>query len=234
MSGYCRAFAARGYTCFSIDYRLTQEDPGLGAQPNAELLMDPDIAVQLGYLGGANQVRKEEGMAPLTNENRMWFWRAIVGSAEDMGKAVAYVRANAGEFGIDPERVALGGWSAGAFSAINAAFGAQVPVKAVVSNSGGFWGYNLYDLKPAKNPAQSPALLMMVGENDIPGLLQMIPPMVKSFRGAQVDNQLAWVPARGHFYTYDDTTLADDGSKMPLLERMNKFLFAKLNLDQLK
>ncbi|WP_158681608.1 alpha/beta hydrolase [Microbulbifer pacificus] len=231
MSGYCQAFAARGYTCFSIDYRLTQEDPGLESPPHAEHLMDPEFAMQHKFLGGANGVRSELGLAPLTDETRFWFWRAIVGSSEDMGKAVAYIRANAESFGIDPERVAVGGWSAGAFTSINLAYGARVPVKAVFANSGGFWGYNLYKLQPATD---TPALLLLWGENDIPGLLQIAPAVVQSMRGAGVDSQLAWVPGRGHFYRQSDITLADDGSKMPLLERINQFLFTKLDLARLQ
>ncbi|WP_406828519.1 alpha/beta hydrolase [Microbulbifer sp. ARAS458-1] len=231
MADYCQAFAARGYTCFAIDYRLTQEDPGLHNPPNAERLMNPEFAMQHKFLGGANKVRDELGLAPLNDETRFWFWRAIVGSSEDMGKAVAHIRANAETFGIDPERVAIGGWSAGAFTSINVGFGAQAPVKAVIANSGGFWGYNLYQLAPVEN---APALLMVWGENDIPGLLQIAPSMVRSMRGAGVDSQLAWVPGRGHFYRQNDITLADDGSKMPLLERMNKFLFAKLDLQTLQ
>lgn len=231
MADYCRAFAARGYTCFSIDYRLTQEDPGLDKPPHAERLMDPEFAVQPNFLGGANEVRAQEGLPPLSEETRFHFWRAIVGGSEDMGKAVAHVRANAERYGIDPERVAVGGWSAGAFNAINLAYGARAPVKAVVANSGGFWGYDLYQLKPS---ADLPPLLAFWGESDIPGLLQILPAVISSLRGAQVDTQLAWVPGRGHYYTVDDTTLADDGSKMPLLARMSRFLFAKLDLEQLK
>src|SRR3546814_7326663 len=40
MADYCRRFARDGYACFSIDYRLTPEDPGL-AKPVDEKKLVP-------------------------------------------------------------------------------------------------------------------------------------------------------------------------------------------------
>ncbi|MFC6633069.1 alpha/beta hydrolase [Microbulbifer taiwanensis] len=231
MSGYCRAFAARGYSCFSIDYRLTQEDPGLAGVADKKQLMDVALALKPEYTAHIDRVRAEMGLAPLTEKTRMHFWRSILGATEDMGLAVEHVRTNASKYGVDPERLAIGGWSAGAFTANNLGFGAGAPVKAVVSLSGGFWGYDLYRTLQG---GDHPATLLVVGENDFPGILATAPPILQAFHRAAVDAELAWMPGRGHFYSMEDPSLAGDGSKKPLEQRLAEFLYRGLQLQELR
>ncbi len=71
---------------------------------------------------------------------------AIVQAREDAQAAVRFFRSRAAEFGIDPERIAIAGTSAGAITALNVGYGADLPdatvdgvsaeVRAAVSLSG--------------------------------------------------------------------------------------------------
>lgn len=51
---------------------------------------------------------------------------SIIDAAEDAQAAVRYFRANAATFRIDPDRIAIAGTSAGAITAMNLAFGADL------------------------------------------------------------------------------------------------------------
>jgi acetyl esterase/lipase len=73
---------------------------------------------------------------------------AIVDAREDAQAAVRFLRANVGTYGIDPDRIAIAGTSAGAITAMNVAYGPETPgssgnpgyssaVRAAVSLSGG-------------------------------------------------------------------------------------------------
>lgn len=52
---------------------------------------------------------------------------AIVDATEDAQSAVRWFRLNADTYRIDPDRIAIGGTSAGAITAMNVGFGADVP-----------------------------------------------------------------------------------------------------------
>jgi acetyl esterase/lipase len=52
---------------------------------------------------------------------------AIVDAIEDAQAAVRFMRANAATYRIDPARIAVGGTSAGAITALNVGYGTPVP-----------------------------------------------------------------------------------------------------------
>jgi acetyl esterase/lipase len=78
--------------------------------------------------------------------NTQMFWRAINAAAQDTAKAVRWMRANAGSYGIDPTRIALQGSSSGAITALYAgyqeesAIGKDAQVGAIVDLWGGMNG----------------------------------------------------------------------------------------------
>lgn len=94
MSNEARAYARLGYVTASISYRL---DVG-----------NKCLQVQAGAFTGAALVAE-----------RARCERAILAARDDAAMAVAWLRAHAAQYGIDPTRVAIGGSSAGAITAIH-------------------------------------------------------------------------------------------------------------------
>jgi dienelactone hydrolase len=88
------AYARLGYVTATISYRL---DPG-----------NHCLQVQSGLYSGDELVAE-----------RARCERAILGARDDAATAIAWLRAHAATYGIDPTRVAVGGSSAGAITAIH-------------------------------------------------------------------------------------------------------------------
>lgn len=84
--------------------------------------------------------------------------QAMEAAQEDLARAVKYVVANSKTYAIDPDRLALGGGSAGAITALLATYGEHRSVrqpKAVVS----LWG-GMYGQESAIKPGDPPVLLV--------------------------------------------------------------------------
>ena len=120
MADLAIAYARLGYVTASISYRL---DPG-----------NHCLQVQAGQYTG------DELLA-----ERARCERAMFGARDDTATAIAFLRANAAAYGIDPGRVAVGGSSAGAITALHVgqtlnATGSPAPaavqVSAVLAMSG--------------------------------------------------------------------------------------------------
>lgn len=94
MAAESRAYARLGYVTASISYRL---DAG-----------NHCLQVQAGQYSGAELVAE-----------RARCEKAILGARDDAAMAISWLRANATTYGIDPTRVAVGGSSAGAITAIH-------------------------------------------------------------------------------------------------------------------
>ena len=220
MGDYCRAFATAGYVCSSIEYRLVPDDPALPAGLDAARLM-PKAALKDPLLTGRiDVVRARMGLPPLDDASREQLWNAVLAASEDLANAVAFMRANAAKYGIDRERIAIGGFSAGGLAAVNAAYGAGVPVKAVISLSGGIGGY---DLRKTVRPGMPPALLV-VGQNDLEGVRASTPGLLALLNATSVKTESAWMPGFGHFYPMGATSLGGDLSKLTLEGRLLRFL----------
>ena len=98
-----QAWARRGYVTFSINYRLD-------AGNRCQAVQDGDIANPA--------VRAAE-----TDRCNA----AIIAAQHDAQAAVRWVRANAAGLGVDPDRIAVGGGSAGAVTAVNVAQRSEDP-----------------------------------------------------------------------------------------------------------
>lgn len=224
MADYCRRFARDGYACFSIDYRLTPEDPGLAKPVDEKKLVPKAQNLSAAATARIEVVRARMGLPPLDDRTRDQYWRGILGAAEDMAMATAFVRDHADEFGVDADRVALGGFSSGAITALNTAYGIGAPVKAVFALSGGLSGYNLFE---TVRPDMPPALLF-VAQNDLEGIQSGTRFAVKALGAKGIAVETAWVPGFGHFYPMGAVSLGGDVSRMPVEARILAFLEAHI------
>ena len=128
MANYCRRFAARGYTCFAIDYRLTPEGPALSGDGYSQEWIAPNSLLPL--LPQANHIRHGMNLPPIDfkiPDQKDTMVNGVIAAAEDLRKAILHIREFAAKYQIDPERIAIGGFSAGAVTSWNVAHGMGVP-----------------------------------------------------------------------------------------------------------
>lgn len=220
MGDYCRTIAAAGYVCASIEYRLVPEDPALPDGLDASVLMPKAMLKDPVMTGRIDVVRVRMGLPQLDDQSREQLWNTVFAASADLASAVSYLRTHAEPLGIDPGRIAIGGFSAGGLAAINAAYGAGVPVQAVISLSGGMGGYDLR--KTARSGM--PTALLILGQNDLEGVQAGTRGLLGVFAAAGVRTESAWVPGFGHFYPMGATTLGNDMSKLTLEARVLRFL----------
>lgn len=228
MAEYCRRLAREGYVCFSIDYRLVQENPALGKSVDERMLVPKAINLSPSALARIETVRQRMGLPPFDDATRDQYWRGILAAAEDMAMATDFVRNHSDRFGVDAERVALGGFSAGAITALNAAYGIGKPVRAVVALSGALSGYNLFEtVRPDMPPA-----LFFVGQYDLDGVRSGTRYAMQALTNKGVAAELAWVPGFGHFYPMGAVSLGKDVSREPVEARIVGFLNAHVGKER--
>lgn len=220
MGDWCHAFAAAGYACMSIEYRLVPEDPALPQGLDQAVLFPKTMLEDPVVTGRVDVIRGRMGLSRLDDISREQLWNTIFAASEDVASAVEFARHNAARFGLDPDRIAIGGFSAGAIAAINAAYGRGVPVKAVISLSGGIAGYDLR--RSAK--AGMPAGLFVIGQNDLEGIQLGTRAVLAALSGTGIPTETAWIPGFGHFYPMGATSLGSDMTKLTLRARVLRFL----------
>lgn len=191
---YCRRFAVLGWPSFSVQYRLAQMDPEPSREP---VLTRPDEVP----MSRVSFMRAEMGLPPIEPSDMARFMEA---GFDDVTEAVRFVKAHHGDYGIDPERIVLGGFSAGGRCASYAAYGKCVGVAGVFSISG--------PLIPADATAylarghNLPPLLMISGELDLDYVCTFTPEVEQQFRVAGRDVEWAQVPGANHFYSSESPT----------------------------
>ncbi|MEP0190859.1 MAG: alpha/beta hydrolase fold domain-containing protein [Erythrobacter sp.] len=227
MADYCAALAQRGYACFSIEYRLTPEDPALPAGLDESILMPRRLLESPIVTGRVELVRQRMSLPPLNGQSREQLWNATFAAVEDMETALSFVRANAKVYNVDPERVALGGFSAGAMTAINLAYGKQADVRAVVALSGTSWGYDLN--KTVSEDA--PPLLLFAGQWDLTGIRHGSAAIAKLFQSRNAPVSEAWVPGFGHFYPMEAPSLSAQFDQTSIIDRLTSFLNEELQVQ---
>ena len=219
VSDYCRAFARRGYAAFSIDYRLVQEDPDPGTTP--VILSKHDIP-----RSRVDHVRRLLGLGPATAD---MIHAGIEAATDDLSAAFRFVVGNASRFAVDPKRIAVGGFSAGARIALCAAYAEKVPAAAVVSLSGFM---STADLRHwvTDRIGQPPAFLVS-GENDLGYVAEQAPVLHDHLEAMRLDHESWRVPGGRHFYPAESHIVRSDGKTSKLETAMAEFLFRTLRLD---
>ena len=194
VSAYCRRFAAKGFACFSVRYRLAPDDPDPG---NSPVLTRPERVP----MGRVDEVRRIMGLPPITATEMAGVMEAAI---DDVAAAARVIRARAKEFGVDPDRIALGGWSAGARCALYAAYADRVPCAGVVALSGIM---EPEDLRAHVSPGQPhPPLLLVAAENDLGYIVDGAEQTVHVMREKGCDARLVRVPGRDHWYAAEADT----------------------------
>ncbi len=198
MAEYCRRFAQMGVASFSVSYRLAQTDPPPVPQP---VLTRRDGVP----MGRASIVREMLGLGPITPIEMA---RAMEAAFDDVATATRFVLAQARRFNVDPERVVLGGFSAGGRGAMYSAYAKRVPVAGVISISGPMMGEDAAHYVRAGQGL--PPLLYTSGEKDLPQVLEATPGMVRAFEAAGAEIRWVRLPGATHFYPAE--TRSDAGS----------------------
>ena len=188
VASYCREFARRGYVCYSIDYRLVPDDPDPGS---TRVVADVDSVPR----SRVDVVREILGL-PLASADMLW--RGVEAASDDFAAAWRFVVAHASRWRVDPARVAVGGFSAGARSAWNAAFGEGIDAAAVVSISGTMHPDDLQ--RCLDQVPRLPPLLLVRGEHDLDYVREQNPVAVAACGRHGVEAQELVVPGLGHFY----------------------------------
>ncbi|MGL6315742.1 alpha/beta hydrolase [Vibrio sp. WXL103] len=219
MRDYCEQFAQVGYTCVAIDYRLSREEPvptNIGYSD--KMLVDQELRSKALH-DRHNLLRVNKGLEPIPYGSDI-LRNSIIAAAEDLYQAIGYLQNNAETLGIDPDRIALGGFSAGAITSFNVAYGMNAPVKAVMANSGMLLGF---DLNP-QNQTELPPAIIHFGQYDLDALFDVAEHSLPKYSQAGIHVDTAWVAGFGHFYPSGAITLDDNVTRAPLIERMVSFL----------
>lgn len=221
---YARLIAPLGYVVFVVEYRLAMENPVPTLLPGqANLREDVDSYVTPEVFAATVRARGAMGLEPLpdTAEGRRFLWDAGVAAAEDVRMAYDFVVENADQFGVDPARIAMGGHSAGGGITMNVAFGLQTPLAAVFPLSG---TDILFEHDAVAQFGDLPPTLLVYSQFDEHTQLGQLPGIVRLMQDAGIDYQLAWVPGFAHFYPHGAVSLADDGTRSALSDRIIGFL----------
>ena len=175
---YCRLFAGLGYACFAILYRLGPEDPVASGEGYSEGQINREsIALMLDRV---NVIRAGLGLRPLDDANpadQKSLSDTVLAAAEDLRGAFDYIVQNADRFQVDPDRIVLGGFSAGAVTSLNVAHGIQAPVAGMFMLSGGPVGFDLSKTMTAET--NNAPTLMFVGQYDLSGAIVSAPSLIR-------------------------------------------------------
>ena len=230
MSEYAMRFAEEGLVAFTIRYRVAPDNPVVGPfEGFGEDDLETDFLLDPAAISQANIIRGQMGLEPLTTETSVPVLKsAIISGAEDLRTAVRHIKRSSGELGIDPDRIALMGFSAGAVTAINVAFGMQEDVAAVIANSGYPSVFNMKKLVTAESDV--PPVLMFMAQNDYPVVEMELPPFIEHLSSIGAEYSFNWIPSHGHFYPSGTTSLGSDGTRMSVEARSIEFLKDKLGL----
>lgn len=220
---YCRRFASRGYACFTITYRMTPDHPVPSLEGYSEEQLDRTTVSLM--MDRVNPVRADMELPPLNPESKAdmkLLSDAVLAAAEDLRSALNFVRERANEFGVDEDKIVLGGFSAGAVTSWNVGHGLGEDAAGIFLLSGAPLVFQL-EKAVSDGPSTVP-ILMFLAQTDLSGARISNPIMVQHFEKMGVDYEFAWVPGFGHFYPAGATSMSGDATRMSVDARIMRFL----------
>jgi predicted esterase len=209
---YCLEFAKRGYVCFSIDYRLIQEDPDPGKTIS---ISSQDLVPR----SRVDEVRKIMNLPPADN---LMLWRGIEGAIDDGVSAIRWVKENAERFQIDPQKIAIGGWSAGGRIALHAAFAEKEEVAAVFSISGYMHPVDMKECMLSDTGA--PSVFVSWGSKDLDYVLSQGPVFQEHFNKVGIEHTACEIQNASHFYPRSVLVSDSSGFSGSFEESLARFL----------
>ena len=212
---YCRRFAARGYACFSIDYRLTQEDPDPGHTPTLGDEPVPTSRIDV--------VREMLGLPPATSQMLRNEQEAAV---DDMVSAYRFVSADAAAFGVDPARIAIGGFSAGGRISAVAAMAEAISPAAVIALSG-VAAPSIIDRFHASGRRRMPMFIAR-GEQDLDYVIPGANVLLERLAAADHPHEGCLLPGQTHFYLANAPVQCTAGERRDLEHAVEQFLLRYL------
>ena len=208
---YCRLFAARGYVCFSVGYRLTSEYPDPG--PNRWLTAPEELS-----RSRIDHVRKVLGLPPADNRTLA---DGMEAAFNDVAAAFSYVYDNASKYNLDISRIAAGGFSAGGVSSLYAVHACGIPAAAVIVLSGRMEEADYRHYIRGPHPAP---MLQVIGERDLDYVRDLSRGLADHCARVGVRSTLWEVPDGGHFYPQNSEVIGPNGRRSRLFQVMFDFL----------
>ena len=151
----------------------------------------------------------------------------------EIRQALSFLAGSAGELGFDPERIFIGGWSAGghltAAVADHPAVRGGIPISGIFELEPIALGV-LNDklqlspdetarLSPLRNlPSRSPPLMLFVGGNELPELRRQSEEYAAAGRAHGLPVSLGVLPGHHHFSILDELTRPDGALTLALVE----------------
>jgi acetyl esterase/lipase len=148
-------------------------------------------------------MRAEMGLPPIEPSDMARFMEAAF---DDVAEAVRFVKGRHVDYGVDPERIVLGGFSAGGRCACYAAYGKRIGVAGVFSISGPLMPADATAYLARGHDLPLPPLLMISGERDLDYVCTFVPEVERQFRAAGRQVERAQVPGATHFYSSESQT----------------------------
>jgi len=215
---YCEAFAQRGYAAFSIEYRLVPEDPDPGTTP----VIGRKESIPRSRV---DYIRQLLGLPPATTEI---LWRGIEAASDDFATAFDFVRSNAHRWRIAQDRIAVGGFSAGARTALNVAYAENRQASAIISLSGYM---DPEDLARHIGAGRKTPVLFAMGENDLDYVRSSVPILTRQMESANIPCETHSIEGATHFYPASSLVKKEEGNSS-LEEAIAAFLYRNLQLDK--
>lgn len=214
-----RELAARGYVVASIDYRLWRDRPVISDWAGR-------LADRVSGLGLPPFEAMESRHGPA--------WTTAVGAAaEDALRVLEWMRTRGPDFGVDPDRIVLGGMSAGALISVEVAYrlerlGVDVPDLAAIISVRGAWLFASDDVRAPVAPG-GPPLFIVHGTEDRRVPFDEAVRTYQAAREAGVAVELHPIVGSGHELggaPMLDTRLDD---RSLLVDRLDRFLSAAID-----